>query len=121
MYPLRHPSFAAVYCLSLWKVDDTATALLMERFYQNVLGKRFGLSRRMGKAGALAEAKRWLRNLSADEVSTLIADFIHDVVRAKGEKALNTVDGSSTALAADEHPFAHPRYWAAFILIGDPE
>src|SRR5262249_37853207 len=22
-------------CLSLWKVDDTATALLMERFYQN--------------------------------------------------------------------------------------
>jgi CHAT domain-containing protein len=31
-------------CLSLWKVDDAATALLMERFYQNLLGKREGLS-----------------------------------------------------------------------------
>ena len=26
--------------LSLWKVDDTATALLMTRFYQNRLGRR---------------------------------------------------------------------------------
>ena len=25
-------------CLSLWKVDDTATALLMQRFYANLLG-----------------------------------------------------------------------------------
>ena len=29
--------------LSLWKVDDQATALLMTRFYQNLLGKRDGL------------------------------------------------------------------------------
>ena len=27
-------------CLSLWKVDDTATALLMQRFYANLLGRR---------------------------------------------------------------------------------
>ena len=26
-------------CLSLWKVDDTATALLMQRFYANLLGR----------------------------------------------------------------------------------
>ena len=30
--------------LSLWKVDDRATALLMARFYQNLLGKRPGLA-----------------------------------------------------------------------------
>ena len=29
--------------LSLWKVDDDATALLMTRFYQNLLGTRAGL------------------------------------------------------------------------------
>src|SRR5262249_53989781 len=28
--------------LSQWKVDDQATALLMQRFYQNLLGKRPG-------------------------------------------------------------------------------
>jgi CHAT domain-containing protein len=48
-------------CLSLWKVDDTATALLMERFYQNVLGRREGLKGALAKAAALAEAKAWLR------------------------------------------------------------
>ena len=31
-------------CLSLWKVDDTATALLMQRFYANLLGRRAGLT-----------------------------------------------------------------------------
>lgn len=27
-------------CLTLWQVDDTATVLLMDRFYRNLLGKR---------------------------------------------------------------------------------
>jgi CHAT domain-containing protein len=40
-------------------VDDTATALLMRRFYRNRLGKRGGLEQPMGKAAALTEAKRW--------------------------------------------------------------
>src|SRR5262249_34274548 len=53
--------------LSLWKVDDRATALLMARFYQNLLGKRPGLVKSLGTAEALDEAKRWLRGLSADE------------------------------------------------------
>ncbi len=53
-------SGARSVCLSLWKVDDTATALLMTRFYQNMLGKRPGLSKPMPKAEALGEAKKWL-------------------------------------------------------------
>src|SRR5262249_20965725 len=48
-------------CLSLWKVDDTATALLMLRFYTNLLGLRPELSGPMPKAEALREAKSWLR------------------------------------------------------------
>ena len=35
-------SGARSVCLSLWKVDDTATALLMQRFYANLLGRRAG-------------------------------------------------------------------------------
>ncbi|MCK4409129.1 MAG: CHAT domain-containing protein, partial [Candidatus Eisenbacteria sp.] len=45
--------------VSLWKVDDQATSLLMRRFYGNYLGNDDG--ERMGKAEALQEAKQWLR------------------------------------------------------------
>ncbi len=55
-------------CLSLWKVDDTATALLMQRFYANLLGRRPGLTAPMPKAEALREAKAWLRGLRRAEV-----------------------------------------------------
>src|SRR5262249_32633601 len=54
--------------LSQWKVDDRATALLMTRFYQNLLGQRPGLAQPLPKAEALQEAKAWLRDLSADQV-----------------------------------------------------
>ena len=47
--------------LSLWKVDDDATALLMTRFYQDLLGTRAGLKSPLRKAEALAESKAWLR------------------------------------------------------------
>ena len=44
-------------CLSLWKVDDTATALLMQRFYANLLGVRPGLSQPLPKAEALGRGE----------------------------------------------------------------
>lgn len=111
-------------CLSLWKVDDTATALLMTRFYQNLLGKRSGLDRPMPKAAALGEAKQWLRQLSADEARALTVAATQGVVRGDRGKdmevklALPSVD--SLASPAKVNPFSHPRYWSAFILIGDP-
>jgi hypothetical protein len=49
-------SGARSVCLSLWRVDDTATALLMQRLYANLLGQRKGLKKPLGKAEALAEA-----------------------------------------------------------------
>jgi CHAT domain-containing protein len=101
-------------CLSLWKVDDTATALLMDRFYQNLLGKREGLAGPMPKAEALAEAKQWLRNLTQDEAKRLWKGMATNVARGTGEPAIPLVP-------VDEHPYAHPRDWAAFVLIGSPE
>jgi CHAT domain-containing protein len=76
--------------VSLWKVDDEATALLMRRFYENMYGEygdeRDGLIREpMSKARALQEAKSWLREYT-------------DVNGAK--------------------PYRHPYYWSAFVLIG---
>jgi tetratricopeptide (TPR) repeat protein len=94
--------------LSLWKVDDDPTALLMTRFYQNLLGQRPGLSQPLPKALALEEAKHWLRNLTTTEVARL---------RPRGEK--ESVD-EILSEPSGVRPYEHPYYWAAFILIGDP-
>jgi CHAT domain-containing protein len=78
--------------VSLWDVEDRATALLMHRFYENMTGSfegaRAGLrGRAMGKAEALREAKSWLRELPDD---------------------------------AGALPYAHPAFWSAFVLVGEP-
>jgi CHAT domain-containing protein len=106
--------------LSLWKVDDKATSLLMARFYQDLLGKRPGLEKPLPKAEALAEAKRWLRGLSAEEAGTELEALDRGAVRP-----LATAGGSKPAEAprprpSGPRPYGHPYYWAAFILIGDP-
>jgi CHAT domain-containing protein len=94
--------------LSQWSVDDEATALLMVRFYQNLLGKRDGLKKPLGKALALAEAKLWLRSLSEKEAKVAVTALPRGkVVRRK-------------PAARGSRPYAHPYYWAGFILIGDP-
>lgn len=83
---------AQAVLVSLWDVDDTATSMLMTRFYENLTG-HYEAARRghgaepMSTAEALCEAKQWLRDYGPG-------------------------DGS--------HPFSHPSYWSAFILIGDP-
>ena len=74
--------------LSQWKVDDDATALLMARFYRNLLGKREGLTAPMPKAEALAEAKRWLRGAGPAEVGAALASLPRgEIVRREPVKA----------------------------------
>ncbi len=106
-------------CLSLWQVDDIATALLMSRFYENLLGKREGLSIPMGKAAALDEAKRWLRELTKVQADKLYAQVSKDVDRRS--RAAGVKVKELPKVEKNEKPFAHPKYWAAFILIGDPD
>ena len=74
-------SGARSVCLSLWKVNDKATSLLMTRFYQNLLGKRPGLVQPMPKGEALSEAKKWLRSLTVDEIDSELAALERGEVR----------------------------------------
>jgi CHAT domain-containing protein/tetratricopeptide (TPR) repeat protein len=99
--------------LSLWKVDDTASALLMVRFYQNLLGKRAALTKPLPKAEALREAKTWLRGLTREQAERALAEL------TAGEKGPAN-DHQPPAVPRGEFPYAHPYYWSAFILIGDP-
>jgi tetratricopeptide (TPR) repeat protein len=109
-------------CLSLWQVDDTATALLMDRFYRNLLGKREDGAKPMGKAAALREAKEWLRHVPAGEALARLGEITQGVVRGErpAREEMRGVPRPKDA-AGDYKPYAHPRYWAAFILLGDPQ
>ena len=115
-------SGARSVCLSLWKVDDTATAVLMQRFYANLLGRRPGLTTPMPKADALREAKAWLRGLKRAEVLARFAEMSNGVDRGTGAKARKPTEAASIPAGGDnERPYDHPYYWAAFVLVGDPD
>ncbi len=115
-------SGARSVCLSLWRVDDKATSLLMTRFYQNLLGKRPALSKPMPKAEALQEAKQWLRSLTVDQIDGELAALQRGEVRplAKDSGAASGTAPSSPKLTGNR-PYDHPYFWAAFVLVGDPD
>ena len=116
-------SGAKSVCLSLWKVDDIATALLMQRFYSNMLGASGARSRPMPKAEALREAKAWLRGLSRAEVLTLVAKLSGGISRGKDAEARPPAEALSSGLDRNENdrPYDSPHFWAAFVLSGDPD
>ena len=76
----------------------------------------------MPKAEALHEAKEWLRNLTADEVGSEPAALDRGRVRPLAKDIGGAAQEASPASRrAGLRPYAHPYYWAAFILVGDPD
>ena len=99
------------------QTDDAATALLMSRFYENLLGKRIGLKAPMKRAAALEEAKQWLRSLERTQALALLGKLTQGVVRGPIVARSKVVE---QAMAKAERPYADLFFWAGFVLIGDP-
>jgi len=99
---------------SLWQTDDWATYLLMTHFAELYLGSHGELS----PTQALVMAQRWLREEATYQaiveanplqLSTSTDDRTRRRLKKFQKQAEETPDGL---------PFAHPRYWAAFIVMG---
>ena len=105
---------ARTLVMSLWPVSDIATAVLMDRFYDNLV------ARRLPRHLALRDAQLYLRTLTVSEIRD---EWLSDemLLRLSGGNAgTEAYLRSLSQLPDDQTPFDHPRYWGAFICQGDP-
>lgn len=99
---------------SLWRVDDSATLLLMALFYEE-------LARPSTPADALFEAQRRMRGLTTADLNDVV-DRLEVGLEGAAGATKRYVVGKTHHLrvlrgtkAAD---WRHERYWAAFVLTG---
>ena len=94
---------AAGVVASLWSVDDYATALLMVRFYEELVATPSDPAR------ALQIASLWLRDLDPDEEARYAAR--HPTLERRRQS--RACDGG-----AESYEFGYPSVWAAFVFSG---
>ena len=92
--------------MSLWKVDDKATKLLMSRFYSNLVAGK-------SKIESLRDAQKYVREYETE------VEVRSDYKPAISAHAKVQVQQSNTQqkIIKKVHSYKDPKYWAAFILL----
>jgi CHAT domain-containing protein len=105
---------AKTLVMSLWSIPDLATAILMERFYENLL------NRELPRDESLRDAQFYLRDITIFQIKDrwLSREMIEHLSGGN-----DNIKGYLQYMAQqpdDHRPFTSPRYWGAFICQGDP-
>jgi CHAT domain-containing protein/tetratricopeptide (TPR) repeat protein len=106
---------AACAIVSLWQVDDRATAMLMVRLYE-LLDPDKANGPPPSPPAALRRARTWLRELTADQEEHFIRAHqpLDNLFNQDGKAPVNRSSCGQEIL-----PYAAPQYWAAFTAWGD--
>ena len=119
---------------TLWPVSDDATALLIARFYE------LHMSAGLDPSTALSRAQAWLREATDVDLDTyaklaaaegrLASRHVVEIERARTARGLTSSSnrgfveraapgaGKGDLGIAAARPYAHPYYWAGFIITG---
>jgi CHAT domain-containing protein/tetratricopeptide (TPR) repeat protein len=103
---------ARTLMMSLWKVPDLSTTILMERLYTNLFQNG------MPRDESLREAQLYTRELTLGELRRTQPTLIDHL--AVENKAVERYYQRLARKADDYRPFQEPQYWGAFICQGDP-
>ncbi|OLT64938.1 MULTISPECIES: CHAT domain-containing tetratricopeptide repeat protein [Moorena] len=95
---------------SLWKVEEVSTALLMIKFYQNLLNQ-------MSLAVALNQAQLWLRDATVQDLRNWAEQLTKQLTLENNFK--EEVEEEIELFKNDYKPFYSPYYWAAYCAIGE--
>lgn len=94
--------------MSLWKVDDKATRMLMTKFYKELMSGK-------SKHESLLSAQKYLREYAVE----ITSDSNEEMTAAQRRRNRINSDEASSAPETTkiEYPYRNPKYWAAFILL----
>jgi CHAT domain-containing protein/tetratricopeptide (TPR) repeat protein len=105
---------AKTLIMSLWKVPDLATGVLMERFYENIL------NRGLGRSEALRDAQFATRDATIGQLREhWLSPEVIERLGASDPEARRHLQVLAQQ-PDDARPFRKPLYWGAFICQGDP-
>ena len=103
---------------TLWTVDDLSTGLLMGEFYR-LLKQQEQTQPSTDVALALKQAQQWLRQLTCAEAVASLQRLLPSLDADVQETAKRSIRRSlSERYGADDCPYRHPFYWAAFCAVG---
>lgn len=97
---------AKTLMMSLWKVDDKATQLLMSRFYSNLIAGK-------SKIESLRDAQKNVREYET-EIEVKVDNKPVISAHAKEQAQQSKIQQK---IIKKVNPYKDPKYWAAFILL----
>jgi CHAT domain-containing protein/Flp pilus assembly protein TadD len=100
---------------TLWSVESSASALVMIEFYRRLQPNKSAVT-------ALTEATRWLKELTAGELTKWYEDILNNLhpEELRIQTYLATQLYRNSKMASDKNLYNHPYYWAAFTITGKP-